>query len=175
MPKRSLAAVSASWYRTPRLRCGVRPERVRAPRSWVKFNSRRACRFAPGATRCGVQKNCKCLRRAILAPTPMSVWSVGPLAAPNQCELRGTAKARWRQVHLGSSASAQSWLPGASLSCTLWSHMKDAALLQLVGSAAQCQQAAAGLLLPNRRSNPSIERTVTSGLRPLVTAAHVKR
>ena len=24
-------------------------------------------------------------------------------------------------------------------------------------------------------SNPSIERTVTSGLRPLVTAAHVKR
>jgi len=27
----------------------------------------------------------------------------------------------------------------------------------------------------NERPNPSIERTVTSGLRPLVTAAHVKR
>jgi len=61
--------------------------------------------------------------------------------------------------------------------------MKDAALLQLVGSTAQCQQAAARLLLPNRGSNPSIERTHNGGAQcpapsrvvtPLC-AAHVKR
>jgi len=68
-----------------------------------------------------------------------------------------------------------SWLPRAGLSCTLWSSMKDAALLLLVGSIGQCQRSAAGLLVPNRGSNPSVEGTSTSKLRLLAAAPHVKR
>jgi len=95
---------------------------------------------------------------------------------PNErCTPRTTAKALWRQVHLGSSASAQSWLPRAGLSCTLWSSMNDATLLLLFGSIAQCQPSAAGLLVPNRGSNPSVEGTSTSKLRLLAAAPHVKR
>jgi len=110
------------------------------------------------------------------APRTASAFRCPSFAAtePVVHALKNT-KALWCQVHLGSSASAQSWLPRASQSGTLWPPMKDAALLLLVGSIAQCQQAAAGPLLPSRGSNPSIEGTSTSGLRPLAAAPHVKR
>jgi len=127
--------------------------------------------------------------RAKQSGSSLSPWHAPPFGSPSLCirwrpsgdyrtngaRPEQAAKALLRQVHLGSSASAQSWLPRAGLSCTLWSSMKDAALLPLVGSIAQCQRSAAGLLVPNRGSNPSVEGTSTSKLRLLAAAPHVKR
>jgi len=196
-PERALASsVGASCTTHLSASCGACGRRLqwRAERFETDFMSRgglpRSFRAQPARS---TSKTCRQARGNRQQRARKSSSRLREPQPPWVCDLRchrtsGGArpenyKALLRQVHLGSSASAQSWLPRASLSCTLWLLMKDAALLQLVGSTAQRQHAAARLLLPNRGSNPSIERTSNGGAhcfapsRPVtpLAAAHVKR
>jgi len=124
------------------------------PRSFCAQPARstsKTCLQAPGSRQ---QRACKFSRRL---PERRSPWVCVLRCHRTSGGARPESyKALLRQAHLGSSASVQSWLPRASLSCTLWLLMKDAALLQLVGSTAQCQRQlpdcfcrTAGLTLPS--------------------------